>query len=301
MKKTVIVVLIALLVGGGWYFGLRQTSAKVPSPEHTAFWEELTRSSGEDISSFTNYQGLASYQGDMVSLIESGLQSANPVVRWLASYEMIEYMSTPYSSRLRAAVSALNDDPIEEVKQAARLAMSFIDGNYQYHSRVKATLDNSFYIYHRYYGAQYNDGQVWQVKNGKASLLHEVEGSIYDKYIASDSNMIAVNYGGRTWGGLSLIDAAEGTTTDVRPWSFLESQGLEIDITLPRLDPYIVFREWSKDSSEILLYYAYHTADYERMYGHAVYDVATNTILRATMPVLQADVIFLDKTELKWE
>ena len=301
MKKAVIVLLIALLVGGGWYFGLRQTSAKVPSPEHTAFWEELTRSSGEDISSFTSYQGLASYQGDMVSLIESGLQSTNPVVRWLASYEIIEYMSTPHSSRLRSAVAALNDDPVEEVKQAARLAMSFIDGNYQYHARVKAALDKTFYIYHRYYGAQYNDGQVWQVKNGKASLLHGVEGSISDMYIAADSKMIAVNYGGRTWGGLSLIDAAEGTATAIRPWSFLELQGVEIDTTLSRLDPYIVFREWSKDSRQMLLYYAYHTADYQRMYGHAVYDVATNKILRATMPVLQTDVIFLDKAELEWK
>ncbi|MDP3487096.1 MAG: hypothetical protein Q8S19_04085 [Bacillota bacterium] len=301
MKKAVIVVLIALFIGGGgWYFGTQQSHAKI-LPEHVAFWAELTRDCGEDIAYFTNYNGLAAYQGDMVSLIEAGLQSTNPVVRWLAAYEIIEYTSTPYSHRLRAAVASLNDDPVEEVKQAGRLAMSFIDGNYKYHSRVKAAVDNSFYIYYRYHGAQYNDGQVWIVKNDKVSVLQEIPGSIYNLHLAFDSNLIAVNYGGRTWGALSLIDVAEGTVTDVLPWEFLESQGVQFYSRNPRPAPYIVFREWNQDSSQMLLYYAYHTPDYERMYGHAVYDVATGKVLRATMPMLQTDVIFLDKAALDWK
>lgn len=301
MKKAILVIVIALLMGGGgWYFGLHQTNGEI-AREHVAFWTELTRSSGDDIASFTNYYGLAAYQGDMVSLIESGLQSANPVVRWLAAYEIIEYTSTPSAPRLRAAVARLNDDPVEEVKQAARLAMSFIDGNYKYHSRVKAAVDNTFYIYYRYHGAQYNDGQVWIVKNDKVSILEEVEGSIYNLHLTFDSNLIAVNYGGRIWGALSLINVTSGTITDVLPWIFLESQGIEIFGTHPRTDPYVVFREWSQDSSQMLLYYAYHTSDYERMYGHAVYDVATNQVLRATAPRLQTDVIIIDKTALDWK
>lgn len=301
MKKVIIIIVLALIMGvGGWYFGLRETNVGIP-PEHMAFWTEITLDSGEDISAFSNYHGLAAYQGDRVSLIESGLLSTNPVVRWLAAYETLEYMGTEYTPRLTTAVARLNDDPVEEVKQAVRLAISFNDGNYKYHSRIKASPDNTFYIYHRYHGAQYNDGKVWMVKDGKVSMLQEVAGSIYNTNFAPDSNLIAVNYGGRTWGALSLIDAAKGSVTDVLPWTSLESLGINVFGAHPRPDPYVVFREWSQDSSQMLLYYAYHTSDYERMYGHAVYDVGTAKVLRATVPVIQTDVIFIDKTELGWE
>ena len=259
MKKAILIIVLALCItGGGWYLGTQQTGVEIV-PEHVAFWEELTRDCGEDIEYFTNYHGLAAYKGDMVSLIESGLQSTNPVVRWLAANQILEYMGTPQAPRLTTAVSKLNDDPVEEVKQAARLAITFNDGNYKYHSRIKASPDNTFYIYHRFHGAQYNDGQVWIIKNGKVSLLQEVEGSVYNMHFSSDSSLVAVNYGGGTWGSLSLINVAQGTVMDVLPWSFLESsQGLEIFGTHPRPDPYVVFHEWSQDSGQVLLYYAFH-------------------------------------------
>jgi len=301
--KKVIAALVILMVsaGGAWLYMRQLPQAQGATPEQLAFWEELTRECGEDPVYFTNYHALGLYKGDVVPLLLTGLQHSNPVVRWYAAYQSLEYMGTVHAPLFAEALYKLNDDPIEQVRLVVRYAISFIDGNYKYHSWIKTAPDYKTQVYHRYHAAQYNDGQIWKVQNGKSTLLQEVEGSIYNILFSPDSQLLAVNYGGHNWGALSLIDVQSKVVTDVLPWSWLEKQGIMVFGMHPRPDPYVVFREWSDDAQEILLYYAYHTPEYERMYGHAVYNVAQGEIVRGTLPEIQADVILIDKTALGWK
>lgn len=288
MRRKSLLLALTVSVVGVWYIGFQQPAARVAA-KHNEFWTMLTTDCGEDVTYFTRYNALAEYDGDVVALILSGLRSANPVVRWYAAYSSIAHMGTPQAPRLAAALRDIASDPILEVREAAAFGLACLGGEYEDHPWVHTSQAGGLWVYHRFHHAQYNDRLVWQIKDGRTAVLHELPGSIWNTSLSPDGRVLAVTHGGRQWGSTSLFDVETGAESDVLPWPYLEAHGVIVFGTHPRPDPYVTFREWSPDCRQALVSYGYYTPAGERMYGYAVYDTREEAVVRATMPKVQPD------------
>jgi hypothetical protein len=219
------------------------------SQPRNTFWD----SRAAKISMGPNGPTYFNYPED-VSLddLKAGLKFANPEVRWYCAYKITEALAESNRDELTKLVRPLMVDTDEKVRKAAKFTISLLTRAYDSDNFSK-TKNSEIVAFFKYKEAQYNDGNVWMVKNDLMKLLYKVDGSINQMSISLDGKWLAV-----------VVNR--------------KNDYPKIPIDILGTYSYMTFKEWSPDSKKFLFYYEFLDSETNGYDGFAVYDIKSGKV-----------------------
>ncbi|RKP48023.1 hypothetical protein D7Z26_22755 [Cohnella endophytica] len=265
-------------------------STETPKPPESdksqsqPLWEEIDRNGaltqypvGEQLDALTYEQ------------VMEGLSEPKPRVRWYSAYRIVEYDNV---DRHEAIISALNrsvDDPEELVANAARFALSVMEGKYEEAEGSLKSPDGKAYAFVKYREAKFNDGKIWLAKNGRATTVYTPDiGGILDLGWSPDSQWLFARYAVQTASWIVLANAKTGEIRDkfdlVQRIIGDPANGYAVDpAKAPRFDPGEQLVDWSPNSKKFLFRYSFADENFMPYEGFGVYDLVNNKIEKVYM------------------
>ncbi|MFC5700758.1 hypothetical protein ACFPVX_05670 [Cohnella faecalis] len=216
--------------------------------------------------------------------VRFGLTHDNPEVRWYCAYRIGEEPSK-IDEADRARLEAMTKDTDGNVRQAAQFTLQVLNGTFE-GDAFSHSSDNKTVAFHRYREARYNDGKVWLSRNGDTKVVYYSDASITNLSISPDAAWLAVEYGGRIWGSLELVDMKTAKplgNTFLLEAVLKDPNGGYTDVDPSqndRFDPYVRFLEWKSDGTQFLFSYGFWRSADRPEYGTAVYTIKTGTVSR---------------------
>jgi len=267
MRKVQIMSLAVLLFLAGCQSGSPESSSNM------SVWDEYA-AKHPDNGAFI----LDSPQGpDMFRLYLEGLRHPNPYVQWYAGNKIIGF---DYREDRQEAIDALKrlitESEKDQVKQAAQFALHIFERDFG-DAAFSRSPDGKRAAFHLYNEARYNDGIVW-IYDSETQAVYPLQGerlSIERLVWSPDSRALAVEFGGRMWGDVDLIDPMTGESL-LRPgvFEFIKSKKLYTADKQGRPDPYNRLVEWDPKGGKAMLSYAFTDDDYKVQQGILVYDLS---------------------------
>ncbi|MBJ6362371.1 hypothetical protein ACFOQM_13875 [Paenibacillus sp. GCM10012307] len=247
--------------------------------ERMKLWDELSkRGSLMDRPVSEQLDGLS-----MADLI-LGLKHEDNWVRWYCTYRLGELLDEGNKGQIEAAIKPMLEDEDFLVGKAATFTWSLIKGTPEADERFVPSPDRSVYAFYRYGESRFNDGKTWLLENGTAKLLYHAEaGAVYDFSWSPDSRWLAVQFGGRNWSNIELIDRHTGKeygfTNPVKEIATAPDfgYGISLDEAL-RFDPWVSVAKWSGDGKRILLQYSFNDEKFNPYQGYASYNLHSKRI-----------------------
>lgn len=236
-------------------------------------WDLYTERNGKSVEGLLGIP----QEPDLFPLYLEGLKHSNPLVRWYSANQLIEYAYVDNKGAIVEGLEKLQNDLDEKVRAAAAFALSAITKSFE-GDRFKKTIDGKKVAFYKYDEAIYNDGIVYLHIDDSQDAWYEydVDGSITDLIWAPDGNKLCVEYGGRIWNFVSLINLSDGKVAEVGLISHIMKNNEKLGYNLvenPRSDPRVALLEWSPNSDKILLFYSFTDDDLKLQSGTAIYNV----------------------------
>lgn len=215
--------------------------------------------------------------------VRIGLKHASPDIRWFCAYKILKYAPS-IDQEDREVLDLLTRDEAVSVRNAALFANEVLQESFA-GDRFQRSPVNNQAAFHLYHEGTYNDGELWVAQDGKMERLAKMDGSITKLAYSPDGKRIGVEYGGRTWGSLTIVDVT--SRKPIYPEvinAIIADPGNGYDVDQPkidRFDPYLRILEWSPDSTRLLVSYEFGGGVDQYHYGWAVYDVEEDKVLKA--------------------
>ena len=283
MRYKLLVCLIAAILLSGCSVDTKATEkqvAEVASPNiqidnsSQKVWDLFTERNGVSVEGLL---GLPQ-EPDLFPLYLEGLKHSSPLVRWYSANQLIEYAYEDNKNIIIEGLEKLQNDSDEKVRTAAAFALSAITKSFE-GDRFKKTTDGKKVAFYKYDEAIYNDGIIYLYIDDSQDAWYEydIDGSITDLTWAPDGNKLCVEYGGRSWSFVSLVDLNNSQVVDVGLISHIMKNHEKLGYKLvenPRSDPRVTLLEWSPKSDRILLFYSFTDDDLKLQSGTAIYNVS---------------------------
>lgn len=215
-----------------------------------------------------------------------GLSHQNPSVRWYCSYKLLEYLNSDKNDEIIPKLNNLLKDEIDFVRNAAKFSLEIFNKTFNGPEFKKSPV-NSNVAFFKFSELRYNDGDVWlySEKYKETVLLKKADGSVMDLKWSPDGNKLCIEYGGRIWSDVTIIDDINDTQELHEPklMQYISEHNKEFKYEKgknQRPDPYITLLEWSPDSKKALLFYSFTDDNYIVQRGSAVYDLTKKQITK---------------------
>lgn len=237
--------------------GCVNEAESVPADPASA-WDELAAKYPDDATSYVSGPMLPEGP-DLIRFYMDGLNHPNTYVQWYAANRIVEYDGHPRLSEAVEALLALAESEQEVVAAGARFALRVFERDFDGEPFVRS-LDGRFVAFHLFREARYNDGRIW-LADTERDAVYPLKGErpSLERYVWSpDGRALAVEYGGRIWGAVDLVDPLTGDSllrTTVH--EFLLRNQLYTADKQQRPDPYDRFIAWSPDGSRAALSYEF--------------------------------------------
>ncbi|TVY04519.1 hypothetical protein [Cohnella terricola] len=295
MRKIQVISLAGILLVAGCQSGSPASSTKLPiqaaeetdsvSPvaaiepaagtervNHLSVWDELAAKHPDNGTFILD----SASEPDMFRFYLEGLRHSNPYVQWYACNRMIWFDYREDKQEALDALKLLTKSKKDGVKQAAQFALHVFERDFDDEAFSRSP-DGKRTAFHLYNEARYNDGIVW-IYDSETRAVNPLPGewpSIERLVWSPDSRALAVEFGGRIWGNVDLIDPATGDSL-LQPGVFdlLRSKKLYTADKQGRPDPYNRLVEWDPKGRKAMLSYAFTDDDYNVQQGVLVYDIA---------------------------
>ncbi|MDF2841271.1 MAG: hypothetical protein K0Q99_2043 [Clostridia bacterium] len=251
-------------------------------------WDKYAKDAG----SFDSLIGIPQ-EPDLLPLYLEGLKHSSAVVRWYSANKLVEYDYIEDKHIITEELEKLQKDADEKVKSAAYFALSAITKSF-IGDRFTKSSDGKRVAFYRYNEIAYNDGNIFifTEKTNGALYSYHVDGSITKMTWSPDGNKLCVEYGGRSWHFVSMIDLSSYQVKDVGLFSQIMKKQDEFSYRLimnPRVDPQITLLEWSPRGDKMLLFYSFTDDDYKLQSGTAIYQVEKDNFVNIKPYTEEAD------------
>ncbi|MFF2092981.1 hypothetical protein [Paenibacillus sp. NPDC058174] len=212
---------------------------------------------------------------DLFNLYLEGVSHPNAYVEWYACNKLIAYSEHPEKQKAIDAIEKLLTSTDTNVVSAAKFALYVYKHDFD-DSAFSRSPDGKRVAFHLFNEARYNDGEVW-IFDSEQNALYPLEGqwlSIEGLYWSEDGQKLSIEYGGRTWGSIDLVDPITGhsllknSVNDV-----LNEKNLYKVVEQSRPDPYYRLVEWSPDSTRAMLSYSFMDDEDKVQQGIVIYDL----------------------------
>ena len=249
--------------------------------EYSSYWEAKGKEWGEWPSYFDQFDCAEEQFGDNAGkALMEGLSSKYPVVKWYCAYKVTEYINIIDRERLRNLLQPLVKDEKEFVSKAADFTLAVLDRNYD-HPGLYRSGDKKRVAFTRFPEAQYNDGKVLVMENGKLiSTYKGINAGILSW--SPDSRQLAVANTARTWIETQLVNTGSGEAITPDLFQFIVKKAADYDFSIgsnQRPDPYVQFMEWSPDSQKALLSLSFTDDRYVRQRCLSIYDLTSQKVV----------------------
>ena len=240
-------------------------------------WDLFTKRNGETVEGLLGNP----QEPELFPLYLDGLKHSSPMVRWYSANQLIEYAYEDNKDTMIEELEKLKKDSDEKVKAAAIFALSAITKSFEGDQFIKSR-DGKRVAFYRYHDIAYNDGSIYistETTMG-AWYTYHADGSITKMTWSPDGDKLCVEYGGRSWHFVSVIDLTAYQMKDVGLFSHIMKKQNEFNYKLimnPRVDPQITLLEWSPDSDKMLLFYSFTDDEYKLQSGTAIYSISKDS------------------------
>jgi WD40 repeat protein len=212
---------------------------------------------------------------DMFNLYLEGLLHPNPYVQWYSSNKIIAFSDHPDEQKAIDALQSLLTSKEDKVKSAAQFALYVFEHNFDDPAFIRSP-DGKRVAFHLYHESRYNDGEVW-IYNSEWNSVYPLKGnwlSVEQLAWSPDGKKLTIEYGGRIWGSIDLVDPDTGESLlKTSVYDVLQDKQLFTVVKQQRPDPYYRLVEWSPDSTKVMLSYSFTDDDYKVQQGIVVYDL----------------------------
>jgi hypothetical protein len=279
LRKILLWILLLLLVG---------CQGERAEEGSTTAQNTLVLTDKERLNPFSVWDGLAAKhdvdgafmvdspeEPDLFNLYLEGLSHPSPYVEWFASNKISTFSDHPDQQKAIDALQYLLNSPQDNVKSAAQFALQVLKHDFDDPAFIHS-LDGKKVAFHLYQGARYNDGQLW-IYNSEWNAVIPLSNrwlSIEQLEWSPDGKKLAIEYGGRIWGNVDLIDPDSGQSLLKKSvYDVLNDNKLYTVVERQRPDPYYRLIEWSPDSTKAMLSYSFTDDDEKVQQGMVIYDL----------------------------
>lgn len=238
------------------------------------------------------------YDKETVYLIVEGLKEQSSVVRWYCAYKISDYLNFVDKNYLKARLSAMMEDKVVEVRDAAAFTLSLIDKKYDKEWFIKSP-DGKKIAFTKYNGVRYNNSGIWMINNGNVeALVKGIEpGDTGELTWSPDSEKIAYTVSGRYWQYVQIINIF---TEKKHKVDFREGGVYGQDFTSSpdgQLASSLDIVEWKIDSKQILLKYDYYGKIHST--GLMIYDMEKQDVVKIIFKDAQTELGSFDWKKYK--